>query len=392
MPLAPTDSAEVELTLLMPCLDEALTLPGCLKEALETIEDLGVTAEILIADNGSTDGSQAIAQAAGARVVPVEQRGYGHALNTGIQSARGRYVIMADADGSYDFRESGPMLEALRNGADLVMGNRFAGGIHPGAMPWKNRYIGNPVLSYMGRLFFKIPTRDFHCGLRGGSKTALTGLSLRTGGMEFASEMVIKAALSGLKMVETPVSLRQDGRDRPPHLRPWRDGWRHVRFMLLFSPRWLFMLPGLGLLLTGIIGFGALLRGPLPIGAVTLDVHTLLYAAAAILCGFQAVAFAIISKVFIYEAGLAPRLGGNVNPPFPGFTLERGIVGAVALGALGLGLSIEAVLIWQDNAFGGLSPTRILRWVVPGVTCLVLSLQLMLAGFFVDMIRLRLRR
>ena len=170
MPLAQSDSAEVELTLLMPCLDEALTLPGCLKEALQTIEKLGVTAEILIADNGSTDGSQAIAEAAGARVVPVEQRGYGHALNTGIQSARGRYVIMADADGSYDFRESGPMLDALRDGADLVMGNRFAGGIHPGAMPWKNRYIGNPVLSYMGRLFFKIPTRDFHCGLRGGSK------------------------------------------------------------------------------------------------------------------------------------------------------------------------------------------------------------------------------
>ena len=193
-------------------------------------------------------------------------------------------------------------------------------------------------------------------------------------------------------MVETPVSLRQDGRDRPPHLRPWRDGWRHVRFMLLFSPRWLFMLPGLGLLLAGLVGFGALLRGPLPIGAVTLDVHTLLYAAAAILCGFQAVAFAIISKVFIYEAGLAPRIGGKIDPPFSGFTLERGIVGAVALGALGLGLSIEAVLIWQDNAFGGLSPTRILRWVVPGVTCLVLSLQLMLAGFFVDMIRLRLRR
>lgn len=376
----------------MPCLDEALTLPGCLQEARETIDKLGVEAEILIADNGSTDGSQAIAEAAGARVVPVAQRGYGHALNTGIQQARGRYVIMADADGSYDFRESGPMLEALRTGADLVMGNRFAGGIHPGAMPWKNHYIGNPVLSFLGRLFFKIPTRDFHCGLRGGSKEALVGLDLRTGGMEFASEMVIKASLSGLKMVETPVSLRPDGRDRAPHLRPWRDGWRHLRFMLLFSPRWLFMLPGIVLLVAGLTGFAALLRGPLPLGPVTLDVHTLLYAAAAVLCGFQAVAFAVISKVFVHEAGLAPRLAGRDAPPFGGLTLERGIVGAVALAALGLGLSLESVLIWQDNAFGGLSPTRILRWVIPAVTCLVLSMQLMLAGFFVDMIRLRLRR
>ena len=390
--MSATASDSVELTILMPCLDEALTLPGCLQEAQEVIEKLGVTGEILIADNGSTDGSQAIAAAAGARVVAVEQRGYGHALNTGINAAKGRFVIMADADGSYDFRESGPMLDALREGADIVMGNRFAGGIQPGAMPWKNRYIGNPALSFLGRLFFKIPTRDFHCGLRGGSKQALTGLDLRTGGMEFASEMVIKACLSGLKMVETPVSLRPDGRDRAPHLRPWRDGWRHLRFMLLFSPRWLFMLPGLGLLLSGLIGFAMLLKGPLTVGPVTLDVHTLLYAAAAILCGFQAVAFAVISKVFVHEAGLSPQPKGGPYSPYAGFTLERGIVGAVALAALGMGLSIESVLIWQDNAFEDLSPTRILRWVIPAVTCLILSLQLMLAGFFVDMIRLRLRR
>ncbi|MEJ6604208.1 MAG: glycosyltransferase family 2 protein [Opitutaceae bacterium] len=386
------EQPEFELTLLMPCLDEALTLPGCLKEARETIDTLNVSGEILIADNGSTDGSQAIAEAAGARVVPVPQRGYGHALNTGIQAARGKYVIMADADGSYDFRESGPLLEALRNGDHLAMGNRFAGGIHPGAMPWKNRYIGNPVLSFLGRLFFKIPTRDFHCGLRGGSREALVSLNLRTGGMEFASEMVIKAALSGMKMSEAPISLRPDGRDRAPHLRPWRDGWRHLRFMFLFSPSWLFLLPGILLSLAGIAGFATLLRGPFDLGPVTLDVHTLLYAAAAILCGSQAIAFAVISKVFVHEAGLAPPQPGQAQTPFPGFTLERGIVGAVALGALGLGLSIEAVLMWQDNAFGGLSPTRILRWIVPGVTCLVLSMQLVLAGFFVDMIRLRLRR
>jgi len=389
---APPLECPIELTLLMPCLDECRTLPDCLKEAQETLDKLGVDGEILIADNGSTDGSQEIAQAAGARVVPVKQRGYGHALNTGIQAARGKFVIMADADGSYDFRESGPMLAKMRSGTDLVMGNRFAGGIQPGAMPWKNRYIGNPVLSFLGRFLFGIPTRDFHCGLRGGAREALLGLDLRTGGMEFASEMVIKAALSGLSMAETPVSLRPDGRDRPPHLRPWRDGWRHLRFMLLFSPRWLFMLPGILLLGSGLLGFGLLLKGPLPVGPVTFDVHTLLYAGAAILCGFQAVAFAVISKVFVHEAGLAPVGKTPLRPPFTWFSLERGIVGAVALAALGLGLSIEAVLQWQETSFGGLSPSRILRWVVPGVTCLVLSLQLMLAGFFVDMIRLRLRR
>lgn len=384
--------APIELTLLMPCLDEARTLPACLQEARDTLDKLGVSGEILIADNGSTDGSQAIAEAAGARVVPVAQRGYGHALNTGINAARGRYVIMADADGSYDFRESGPMLEALRNGADIVMGNRFAGGIHPGAMPWKNRYIGNPVLSYLGRLLFKIPTRDFHCGLRGGCTAAIQQLNLRTGGMEFASEMVIKAALSGLKMVETPVSLRKDGRDRPPHLRPWRDGWRHLRFMLLFSPRWVFLVPGLLALLTGLVGFATLLSGPVQLGNITLDVHTLLYAAAAILCGFQAIAFAVISKVFVHEAGLSPSPANSPNPPFASFTVERSIVGAVALAAAGIVLTFEAVMLWQQAAFGDLSPTRILRWVVPSVTCFVLSLQLTLAGFFVDMIRLRLRR
>lgn len=381
----------LELTLLMPCLNEAQTLPGCLREAREALDALGVSGEILIADNGSTDGSQAIAEAAGARVVPVPLRGYGHALNAGINAARGRYVIMADADGSYDFRESGPMLNAMKSGSDLVMGNRFAGGIHPGAMPWKNRYIGNPVLSCIGRLFFAIPTRDFHCGLRGGSRAALTSLALRTGGMEFASEMVIKAALAGLKMTETPVSLRPDGRDRPPHLRPWRDGWRHLRFMLLFSPRWAFLYPGVGSLLIGLIAFGALLRGPVSIGAITFDVHTLLYAAAAILCGFQAVAFAVLSKVFVFEAGLTPP-NANARTPFPAVTVESCVVGGALLALTGLGLSVEAVRLWQTNAFGPLVPTQILRWVVPAVTCLILSLQLTLAGFFVDMIRLRLRR
>jgi hypothetical protein len=248
------------------------------------------------------------------------------------------------------------------------------------------------VLSYLGRLLFKIPTRDFHCGLRGGRTAAIVALGLRTGGMEFASEMVIKAALSGLTMVETPVSLRRDGRDRPPHLRPWRDGWRHLRFMLLFSPRWVFLLPGLSALLIGLIGSAALLAGPVKIGQITLDVHTLLYASAAILCGFQAVAFAMISKVFVHEAGLAPNPQGGRLSPFGWFTVERSIVGAIALGALGLVLTGQAVLLWQETAFGELSPSRILRWVVPAVTAFVLSLQLTLAGFFVDMIRLRLRR
>ena len=382
---------DLALTLLIPCLNEARTLPGCLDEAQQALQSLGVTGEIVVADNGSTDGSAEIAAARGARVVPVPLRGYGHTLSAGIAAARGRHVIMADGDGSYDFRESGRLLALLRDGCDLVIGNRFGGEIQAGAMPWKNRYLGNPVLSALGRLFFGMTIRDFHCGLRGGSKSALLRLDLQTGGMEFASEMPIKAALLGLRLGETPVTLRRDGRDRPPHLRPWRDGWRHLRFMLLFSPQWLFLYPGVVLLAIGAMGFVFLLSGPVMMAGLRLDVHTLLYAAAAVLCGFQACAFAIISKAFAIEAGLAP-VSARTRSRLEHLNVESCLLAAAFLAVLGLALSLNAVRLWGSERFGDLVPTQMLRWVIPAITSLILATQMALGGFFLGLVRLRLRR
>ncbi|MDB6128441.1 MAG: arnC 2, partial [Verrucomicrobia bacterium] len=367
----------VMLTLLIPCLNEARTLPGCIAEAKEALEQLKVPGEILVADNGSTDGSQALAEKLGARVLAVPQRGYGYALGAGIAAARGKYVIMADGDGSYDFREAGRLLALLEQGCDLVIGNRFSGGIEDGAMPWKNRYLGNPVLSALGRRMFGMTVRDFHCGLRGGSKEALVRLDLHTGGMEFASEMPIKAARLGLRIGETPVTLRRDGRDRPPHLRPWRDGWRHLRFMLLFSPRWLFLYPGLFLLIAGLIGFAAILPGMIQVGGIKLDVHTLLYAAAAVLCGFQACAFAILTKAFVVEAGLAP-VSPRARSWLERVNVETCLVAASLLAILGLVLSFNAVRLWSSSRFGDLLPSEMLRWVIPAVTSLVLASQVAL--------------
>ena len=268
---------------------------------------MGFEGEVIVADNGSTDGSRELARAAGARVVPVEAKGYGSALMGGILAARGKYVVMGDADDSYDFSHVPRFLEKLRAGYDLVMGNRFLGGIQPGAMPALHRYLGNPVLSGIGRLFFHSPCGDFHCGLRGFSKEAIERLDLRTTGMEFASEMVVKATLHGLRIGEVPTTLSPDGRSRPPHLRSWRDGWRHLRFLLLYSPRWLFFYPGLThCCSTGLTIILWLLPGPRRVGPVVLDVHTMLGGAALVLIGFQSVAFAVLAKVFAVNSGLMP--------------------------------------------------------------------------------------
>ena len=380
----------IELTVVIPCLDEKLTLAGCVREAIDAMQTNGIDGEVVVADNGSTDGSQKIATDNGARVEPVTVKGYGNALRGGIAAARGKYIIMGDADGSYNFAHLPRFVERLRAGADLVMGNRFLGGIEPGAMPWKNRHIGNPILSFIGRLFFNTGIGDFHCGLRGFTTEAYQRMDLRTTGMELASEIVIKSVLFGLRVEEVPTVLRRDGRDRPPHLRPWRDGWRHLRFMLLFSPRWLFWYPGILLMTLGIAFGGAILPGPLPLGNITLDVHTLLFAGVAVLIGFQAISFAVLSKLVAVRAGLS-RAEAGFGEWTRYLTLEVGLVAGSILVAIGLILSIGAVRFWGDQGFGSLQPTETLRWVFPGAFSMLLGFQMILTSFFLGVLRLDTR-
>lgn len=340
------EASEVELSVVMPCLNESRTLGACIQKAQKAIKELGIRGEIIVADNGSTDGSQAIADGLGARVVPVEARGYGNALRGGIAAARGRYVIMGDSDGQhgYDAPEIEAFLVKLREGNDLVMGNRFQGRIHAGAMPPLHRFLGNPVLSGVGRLFFRSPCRDFHCGLRGFRKESIEHLNLRTTGMEFASEMVVKATLFGLRIAEIPTTLFPDGRDAPPHLRTWQDGWRHLRFLLLYSPRWLFLYPGFALILFGLALGAWLLPGPHTVDGVTFGNGTLLFAAMAILVGVQSVSFAVYSKIFAISEGLLPE-DPRLTRLFRYLNLEVGlVVGAilVAVGAAAWGFSLSS--------------------------------------------------
>ena len=321
----------MELSIIMPCLNESETLETCINKAQAFLKDSGTSGEIVVGDNGSTDGSQDIATRCGARVVDVPVRGYGAAIHHAILAARGKYVVIGDSDDSYDFKSLMPFLASLREGNELVMGNRFLGGIRPGAMPWKNRYIGNPALSTIGRILFRCPAKDFHCGLRGCSVDAYRRMDLVTTGMEYASEMVIKATLLHMKVAEVPTTLDPDGRSRPPHLRPWRDGWRHLRFMALYSPKWLFFYPGLILMVIGLLVLLALLPGPRIIGGVTFDVHTMLYAAAAVLIGFQGVSFALLAKGFAVTQGLLPS-GRFVLRTVGMVSTEFGILAGLLLG------------------------------------------------------------
>lgn len=377
----------LELTIVMPCLDEAETLAACIGKAQGFLARTGIEGEVLVADNGSTDGSQAIAVAHGARLIEVEQRGYGAALAAGIAAARGRFVIMGDADDSYDFAGLDAFVKELRDGADLVMGDRFAGGIAPGAMPWHHRYIGNPVLSFLGRLFFRTPIRDFHCGLRGFSRAAIEGLNLRTTGMEFASEMVVKASLGQLDIRQVPTTLQRDGRSRAPHLRSFRDGWRHLRFLLLFSPRWLFLYPGLVLLGGGLAVGAALAAGPVRIGPVVFSTHTFIVAALCVIMGVQSIAFAIIGRRFASRYGFIPRSGSH-DLLLEALTLERVLLAALGLMALGLAALGWGLWEWARRDFGALTSTATLRAVVLAMTALVTGFQLMMSGFMSSMINI----
>ena len=371
----------VELTILMPCLNEALTLGKCIEKARAFLTRTGVVGEVLIADNGSTDGSQELALSLGARVVSVPVRGYGAALIAGIDSASGRYIVMGDSDDSYDFSRLDNFLAELRRGAQLVMGNRFAGGIMPGAMPALHRYLGNPVLSFIGQVLFKAPVKDFHCGLRGFSRDAIRSLDLRCEGMEFASEMVVKATLGGLAIAEVPTVLSPDGRDRPPHLRSWRDGWRHLRFLMLYSPRWLFLYPGAVLALAGLLqlavaNFHFSLTPWWPVG-----IHTQLFASAAMMLGYQAVLFAMGAVLARHHAQLAaPDLREQVvrriasGPTLP-------VAGGLATTA-GLALCAGLTLEWGQSGFGALNPESAMRQIIPGVALLLMGTQSLLASVF----------
>jgi len=381
------DGDRIEVSVVMPCLNEAETLPTCIKKAKKALNQLGIHGEIIIADNGSSDGSPEIAANLDARVIHVAEKGYGSALMGGIKAARGKYIIMGDADDSYDFTNLGPFVEKLRAGYDLVMGNRFKGGIAPNAMSPLHRYLGNPVLTGIGRLFFHSPCGDFHCGLRGFNKSAIQSLNLRTTGMEFASETVVKASLHRLRIAEVPTTLSVDGRNRPPHLRSWRDGWRHLRFLLLFSPRWLFLYPGLLLMLIGAVASGWLLVGPRVVDGVTLDVHTFLYAAMAIIIGYQTVIFAIFTKVFGITEGLLPE-DPRLTSMFRYIRLESGILVGTLLLVAGIALSIFALSFWSATSFGPLDPSRTLRLVIPAVTLIALGLQTVLSSFFLSILGL----
>ncbi|MET0931842.1 MAG: glycosyltransferase family 2 protein [Aeromicrobium sp.] len=360
----------MKLTILMPCLNESETLGTCITKANDWIAGAGIDAEVLIADNGSTDGSQEIARELGARVVDVPQKGYGSALYHGVEAAKGRYVIMGDSDDSYDFSRLDAFVEKLDEGYDLVMGNRFAGGIEPGAMPWKNRHIGNPVLTLVGRVLFRCPAKDFHCGIRGFTKEAFERMDLRTSGMEFASEIVIKATLLDMSITEVPTTLSRDGRSRPPHLRPWRDGWRHLRFMLLFSPRWLFLIPGLILLVPSLVSYLILLSGPARIGSVSFDVHTLFFAQAGMILGFTTVALGVILRMFAAREGLLSQrrmLRRLRDSP----VLELGGIAGIAMITAGIWVGADLLVSWSATDFGRLRVGGLLRSVSLSTTLVI---------------------
>src|SRR6201989_3555252 len=372
----------------MPCLNEAETVATCVRKAIGFLAESGISGEVLVADNGSTDGSQRLATDAGARVVPIKDKGYGNALMGGSVAARGKYVIMGDADDSYDFTNLMPFVNELRKGADLVMGNRFRGGIAPGAMPPLHKYLGNPVLSFIGRLFFGSKIGDFHCGLRGFNRDSVMALNLQATGMEFASEMVVKATLAGQRVTEVPTTLSKDGRSRPPHLRSWRDGWRHLRFLLLFSPRWLFFLPALALLIAGLI-IGALVAPhPFSIGSVTFDVDTLVAASAMVVIGFQSVLFWLFTQVYAGSEGFLPE-EPKVQRMLEKLSLERGVMLGGLIGLAGLAGLIFSLLYWNGQKVSHLNYEHSLGIMIPSVTALIVSCQVVLGTFFLSILGIK---
>jgi glycosyltransferase involved in cell wall biosynthesis len=380
-------ASTTELSIIMPCLNEAETLEVCIVKANRFLTESGIVGEVIIADNGSTDGSQDIARRNGARVIDVPVKGYGTALMAGINSAHGRYAVIGDSDDSYDFSALMLFIEKLRAGYQLVMGNRFVGGIAEGAMPCVHEYLGNPVLSFIGRLFFGAPVSDFHCGLRGFDRSAIQSLNLKTTGMEFASEMVVKATLHRLKITEVPTTLSKDGRSRPPHLRTWRDGWRHLIFLLLHSPRWLFLIPGVALTTLGVLLMAALIPGTITIGKIALDVHTLLVASTMVIVGMQIGMFGFLAKQYASQYGVLPEAPW-FNALLKECTLERTIVVGLLTCVLGVAGLVYATLQWGQTDFGPLDYKITLRQVIPSTTLVITGLQIVFFGFFSSLLKL----
>lgn len=379
-----------ELSIVMPCLNEGETLERCIRKAQTFLDQNRIPGEIIVADNGSTDGSREIAIRCGVKLVDVPRRGYGAALIGGILAAGGNFIIMGDADDSYDFSDLMPFLEHLRAGSDLVMGDRFLGGIRPGAMPILHRYLGNPVLSFIGRLFFKSKVRDFHCGLRGFRRDAILALDLHTTGMEFASEMVVKASLNKLQISQVPTVLYPDGRSRPPHLRTWSDGWRHLRFLLLYSPRWLFLFPGILAVLVGTGLYGWLLPGPRAVGTVSLDVNTLLYAALLVLVGVQAILFALLTSTYGMHEGFLPA-DPRLKRWMKWGRMEVGVILGLVFICGGLLSSFLALNYWESSSFGPIDPSVSMRLVIPGVVMFATGFQVILSSFFLSILQLQHR-
>ncbi|HSZ09726.1 MAG TPA: glycosyltransferase family 2 protein [Steroidobacteraceae bacterium] len=378
----------MELTILMPCLNEVETIATCIHKARDFLHRTNIDGEVLVADNGSVDGSAELAFAAGARVVRIAHKGYGNALIGGISAAQGRFVIMADADDSYDFSQLGAFVESLRNGNMMVVGNRFRGGIRSGAMPLLHRYVGNPLLSFAGRLFFSSGIGDFHCGLRGVDRAAALQLGLQAPGMEFASEMIVKATLAGWRLAEVPTVLSRAGRSRAPHLRSWHDGWRHLSFLLMMSPRWLMLYPGAFLIVIGVITQIAIARGPIFVAGVGFDIHTMLYAGGAVILGIQLILFSLLARTIGVLKNVLPMSQPLVRF-LRAFTLERGILLGVILGACGFGLAAYSIMSWAQVRLAALDPAVVMRVAIPSVTLMVAGAEIIFSSFLLRFIDVR---
>lgn len=381
----------MELTILMPCLNEAETIEVCINKAKQFLEANEIDGEILIADNGSSDGSDKIAASLGARVIHVAQKGYGSALIAGCENAMGDYVIMGDADDSYDFLHLMPFVDKLREGYELVMGNRFAGGIEKGAMPPLHRYLGNPVLSFIGRLFYKSKIRDFHCGLRGYKRESIQSLGLKTSGMEYASEMVVMAELAGLKIAEVPTTLKKDGRSRAPHLKSFRDGWRHLKFLFMYCPNWLFLYPGILLVIVGVLGEGILAAcGTFSIGKVVFGIHTLLYSMLFLILGVNIVFFYVFTKLYAEQSEFIPR--NSAIDFWTTVSIDKGIFVGILMAVIGLVISIIALVYWKNTGFGSLIPEAVMRIVIPAATLIEVGVETVFASFFMGILRIERRK